>query len=418
LHSLFYEAYIQANIHWYLPIYFDCWKTMLRHGPMLFFLWPLTLFVLLKIDNKTERIEQHLFVSVFSAILLILFINYKQPFPYNFVFTLPAFFLLYANFFSWLIDRNKQQQETSNFSWWLLLKRTPYIAFFIFVYMTAIFYFVLLEKYVVIFSFIALLPPLLYFLLFYPMKSATDDFLWRVFICIFLFSGVLYPLCQSILIGKKLDGHYQQTMIGLTNNLTGDDGGYLGGVPFLYNQDQLISSLTNIIGPVVDYLNAPNQKLASLLLPSLYLSPTTIAKVLADFNRLPVKVVVANYRTNILPLPIQIYLFSHYQHYYGSVYLYAPIVFPGQHSINLKFSALYRLTVLPNAKDRFSIPNYMVLDNKKIAVNQLIKLARGVHHVLVMQCMRLVLVPPSSAEKLNPKYQQDNWPYMLRAIVT
>ena len=50
----------------------------------------------------SDLVEHRLFIICSASIALLLFVIYKQPFPYNFVFTLPAFFLLYAEFFSWL----------------------------------------------------------------------------------------------------------------------------------------------------------------------------------------------------------------------------------------------------------------------------------------------------------------------------
>ena len=40
--SLFYEAYIQAGIDWYMGIYLTGWLFAFSHGALLFFLWPLS----------------------------------------------------------------------------------------------------------------------------------------------------------------------------------------------------------------------------------------------------------------------------------------------------------------------------------------------------------------------------------------
>src|SRR5690606_11992533 len=104
--SLFREAYIQSGINWYEPIYYACWNVMLHYGPALFLLWPLTFISLNRAIAPHPSNQQRVFILSMSSCFLLLFIHYKQAFPYNFVFTVPAFYLLYADFFSWLQTAN------------------------------------------------------------------------------------------------------------------------------------------------------------------------------------------------------------------------------------------------------------------------------------------------------------------------
>ncbi len=342
LYNLFYEAYIQAGIDWYMPIFWRCWQAILYHGPLLFLLWPLTFLILFKKPIK-KPIEQSIFILTFSSIALLLFITYKQPFPYNAVFTVPAFFLLYADFISWLLTL--------------------------------------------------------------PKYSAGKSLFFTLFITL----GILYPFYTSWQTCRLLDGHYQQTMLKTVTHLLQPGEDYVAGIPFLYQQDQPIDGMKNLIGPAIDYLYSPTDKLRPLLLPSLYLSPTSPPKILAEFDKMSVKIIINNYRLLYLPPAIVNYIKNNYQHLYGSIYLYAPTIAPSQLTFYLKFTGSYRLQA------KISV----IIDGKRKQPGQIISLKKGDHTTHADENYRLVLIPDRdrSLPVFDSQYQQDKYFYMLKAIV-
>lgn len=404
LYSLFYEAYIQASIDWYAKIYLLCWQLALIHGPVLFLLWPFTFLPLFEKKSTTTDLQRHLFIIGFASIALLFFVNYKQPFPYNFVFTAPAFFLLYANFFSWL--RGKKAQITNEPTERLSL-------LFIF---TISFYSFSIYALIVIFS----LSPINLLIIAFPFIACALVYSWiknekaysiisAVTLLIFIITSILNPLYLSWRASQRLSGNYQQTMIKLTDSLVGKDGKYLAGIPLLYTNDQPITGLKNLIGPALDYLYHPTEELKLLLLPSLYLTPTTPLQVLNDLEKEPIKVIITNYRILSLPPIILDYIYDNYQHFYGSVYLYAPKILSLQLSFYLKFAATYRLKTKAKAR--------IFIDGKRIKNGQLIKLNKGDHVTNANRDYRLVLVPDAIDIPLDAKYREDKWEKMINPII-
>jgi len=339
--NFFYDAYIQAGIDFYLPIYLLCWKMTLRYGPMLFLLWPITWLSLFFLSDNAAANQKSVFTVYFASIALLLFITYKQPFPYNFVLTVPAFFLLYANFFSWLpnqVSKNK-----------------------------------------------------CYFLAGF-----------------FIITAIAFPFYKALKGSLKFNGSYQRTMTMLTAELLENEGDYIGGIPLIFTKEQPIIGMKNLIGPQIEFISTQDEKMRPLLLPSLYLSPTTTAKIIEDFERASVKVLITNYRINILPPALKTYLFEHYQHYYGSVYLYAPTIHASQLSFYLSFSGKYRIAAKTKTRVR--------IDGKYLRAGQIITLKQGDHVTDAKINYRLVLIPKVKMP-LNPEFQEDNWLKMLKAIV-
>lgn len=398
-YSLFYEAYIQSGINWYLPIYFICWQIVLTHGPVLFLLWPLTFMGLFNPSYSNIMTQRRLFIVSFAFIALLLFIVYRQPFPYNFVFMIPAFFLLYADFFSWLFEKNTLFNKNS-----LSLP----IIFLIFFYIFIIFSCIIIFSLPKINYFISLFPITIY-AFFYAKNKTFSSISFYIFISIFLLTGIFYPLYESLRASKILNGKYQQTMITLVNNLLEKDGDYVSGIPFLYKKDQPIDGLKNLIGPAVAYLYKPSDKLSTLLLPSLYLSPTTTNKVIADFEKTSVKVIINNYRMMLLPKKLKNYIDKNYQHFYGSLYLYSPTLLPSQLSFYLKFTDFYRVKTYSKAK--------IFIDGKLISSGKIIHLKKGDHVSDANKTYRLILIPQIKNVPLDPHFQQDEWVNMTKMIM-
>ena len=163
-----------------------------------------------------------------------------------------------------------------------------------------------------------------------------------------------------------------------------------------------------MIGPQLEFLSTPSDKMAALLLPSLYLSPANTEQILQDFEKYPVKVIMTNCRMLLLPPRIQTYLHTHYQHFYGSVYLYAPLISKSQLNFFLKFGGKYRITAKPKSHIR--------IDGKRFRAGQLISFKQGDHLSDANVNYRLVLVPNITMQ-LDPAFREDTWVKMIKAIV-
>lgn len=400
LSNLFYEAYIQAGIDWYLSIYLICWQLVLQHGPLLFFLWPVTFIALFVKKVPDQVLERRIFIMISSSIALVLFVLYKQAFPYNFVFTLPALFLLYAEFLSFLYAQKNKDTFFAIANQPLFYGICVYIIILTLL-MRAI------EMHLIYYT-ILLMPIALYFL--FQNRNALDKLNFYVFICLFTITGIVYPLYLSTRIAINLNGNYQKTMLAVTSQLLANEGDYIGGIPYFYAKEQPVEGMKNLIGPALEYLEQPNDKLAPLLLPSLYLATTNQDNILAEFETQPVKVILNNWRMIQLPEKIAHYIENNYQHYYGSIYLYAPLITPDQLTFHLKFAGQYRLETKSAKKLR--------LDNKRVRAGQLLTLKSGDHTSSAHQSYRLVFIPSHTDLHLDPQYQDDDYLRMLKAILS
>ncbi len=405
IYNLFYEAYIQAGINWYLPIYAVCWDAALRHGPVLFLLWPATMLMATEKLNDKDVSAKRVFIITYAFIALIQFVNYKQAFPYNFVFTIPAFFLLYSEFFSWLLAVNTSRLKVAPTLF------SVFVVYALFIDLSL----GILSQYLYPFSTIYYLSaflPIALFSIFY-FKNNYNLHFYRIsiisFFTLFFTLGISYPLYNEIMTSNRLDGKYQQTTIELTSLLLKQEGSYIGGIPFLYQIDQPITGMKNLIGPALEYLYEPSDETGLLLLPSLYLAPSNQEKVIADFERTPVKVILNNYRIEFLPYLIKSYINNHYQHFYGSIYLYAPIVSPSQLSFDIKFSGNYRVQANKTVHIR--------IDNKIVHARQLLTLKKGDHTSFANGHYRLVFVPNIARKDLPADFNNDEWVRMIKAIV-
>lgn len=403
LNNLFYEAYIQSGIDWFTPILLSCWIIVLFQGPLLFFLWPLASMSLCEKFSDSVTANRRIFIVSFSSLALLLFISYKQPFPYNFVFTIPAFFLLYADFISWLIFQKNSQ---------IPIKNRPSISFMLIValYTLAIFYLVNVFALPTVNNFIALLPISISLMLYARESRLKITLVFGLITTIFIATGIMYPLYRTYKGSYILNGSYQQAMLESTARLLENDGDYIGGIPFLYSKDQPIDGMKNLIGPSLAYLKQPDKNLESLFLSSIYLTPATKEKILADLNNSSVKIIINNFRLVSLPTEIKNYFSQNYHHFYGSIYIYAPQIHRNQLSFYIKFTAPYRI----EGKRKTSI----IIDGKKHYSGQIIPLEKGDHITDANHTYRLTLVPDINMRQLDPAYERDNWVYMNRAILS
>lgn len=379
MHNLFYEAYIQAGIEWYTPIYLACWSIVLQQGPALFLLWPLTFTSVIREYHQHPAAQQRVFILCTASLLLLLFIHYKQAFPYNFVFTVPAFFILYADYLTWMTGLRSGRAPIS-------LKAAM-------LYSAALFLAVNLLNLPVIYNMLVLLP--------FTIRLSSS-----MFSTLFIICAIAYPFFASLLRSIHIDGSYQQQNIQLAASLLDDQSSYVGGLPYFYTKDQPIAGLMNLIGPELDYIYEAKPTLKPLLLDSLYLSATTQKKIIADFENQPIKLIINNYRIHYLPPAITDYLQHHYLHYSGSIYLYAPVVSAQEKTFILKFDGDYIVRSANTGK--------IIIDGNSVKNADRVALKTGQHSSISHVTYRLILTPAHHA--ILPS-QEDNWLRMLKAIL-
>jgi hypothetical protein len=221
-----------------------------------------------------------------------------------------------------------------------------------------------------------------------------------------IFIGLIYPL--SLIPAKMvaLNGDYQKAHIQTIQALLQEGDDYVAGIELIYNQNQPIAGMRHLMGPAVSYLYAPTPKLKAAMLASLDEDPdATITSVIQALQVSHIKFYVNNYRMHALPKKIKDYLDNHYAHWWGSIYLYAPLIAGGKQSITLQFAGDYLIDSTSQQSIEINgqqyLPNSIIhLQDKKLISN-------------AEQEYRLKLVPASRAPFTYPVFQQDNWEKML-----
>lgn len=404
LSSVFYEGYLQSKITWFSSIYYSCWSVILRNGPLLVFFTPLTWITLfVRATNDTAEYSRRLFIIAYATIVMFLIVANQQAFPYGMVLAIPAYFLLYCEFFSWLNTIFQQVRSLKPFNqrkvfWFISLYTICLVALLILMRLSFVYYLVIY------------IPICLCLFLITPKFTAPfKDIFKNSLFTILIFIGVLYPMIRLGVIIYTVNGNYQRAMITASNELLKEGGGFFAGTPLIYNRDQAIPGLKNLIGPAIEYLSNPSPKLLPIMLTSLYLEPRTTAEVLHDLKVTPIKLYVNNYRIVSLPYPIKIFLSSEFAHYWGSIYIYAPRISANQQQVLLKFSGYYQVIAEQNAQ--------IYLDHKKIFSNELLFLKNGIHFSKAENFYRLKYFPMNKLE-LNKQYRKDSWYSMVKPIVT
>ena len=136
------------------------------------------------------------------------------------------------------------------------------------------------------------------------------------------------------------------------------------------------------------------------MLDSLYHTPDiTTAKAIDYLKASSVKFYVNNYRVVALPTDIKNYLNENYQHFWGSIYLYAPLIKKGAHHMNIKFSGKYKI----NSHSAIEI------DHVKITPLSTITLTKGEHTSNAPTNYRLYFQEETVIPLLNPFYKADKW---------
>ena len=405
-HSLFYEAAAMYHLDWYDAARRAFWNNILLHNPFLFLSWPLTLFSLFVTYPGDRQYQHRVFIITYAFIILFCLIPYKQVFPYYMQVMLPVFFILYAAFFDWLFkifNLNSPLKIIVEKQWgWFFI--TIYIALFIFIFVK----FLLPDVYLLM----CLIPILLGIHLYLPRHSLG---LLNFILITTIFIGGIYPLTLLIAELPQMNGAYQkaniETMTALLQDPSDQDpsdqdhSDYVAGVELFYDKTQPIPGMRHLMGPALDYLASPSEKLRSVMLPALDEDPTaTTQSVLRALNRSSVKFYVNNYRMMALPDRIKNYLDAQYEHFWGSIYLYAPVVSEGIHAIKIKFSGKYQV----------ESPNETEIDLNGVPYkkNEIIYLKKRNYFSHAHVTYRLKLLP-QPIPQLPSQFQKDHWGQML-----
>ncbi len=394
LHSVFYEAYIISSVDWYTGIRTYFWNFIITNNPGLFLLWPFALFGLFMLPAK-----RHVFIAIYASVILFFVFSCKQPFAYYPLAAVPALFLLYAEFFTSL--------HNAQFSFLLARINKKLIICFSFFYIAGLFFLFLKFTFPDVYLMIALVPLLLCASL---MENIGDDIrnaFIGVMFCLFFVIGNLFSLIQFVNFLGSSNGHYQKSMIYLMDNLLNKGDSYVAGVPLLLDVEQPVPGLVHIVAPAVDYLFHPSNKLYPVVtLSSLYLVPVTTQQIIESIKNAPIKLYVDNDRFHSLPPEIHQYLATQYQHFWGSIFLYAPQVAAGNQNLKIKFDGNYKVHTKKNS--------VISIDNQKIKPDEMIHLVSRSYLSNASEAYRLEFISEQvKSNLLEPKYKDNNWQRML-----
>jgi hypothetical protein len=381
MRSVFYEAYTQSKIDYYSSASLYYWRFILQHGPLLVMLLPLTALSLFAKSVSRQR----LLLLTYGIISFLTIFPYTQFFPYNIVFLVPAFLMIYGEFFSWLLSAEMKTIDLSSHQlFWFFSVTLFFLVEFILIMHLPLIYFLVL-----------LIPAVLWRQL---VGKHDLSFNSKIAIgAVILITGVVVPLLSFGKLIYFLNGDYQRENIRIADTLLKNGGNYIAGSLVFQDKDRSIDGFKDLIEPAIAYAQTGDKTLLPILVASLKITPKTSAQMLDEVKNAPLKVIINNRRIAALPAPVLDYLRANYQHYWASVYLYAPTITAGDEYFQLKFAGNYTVEA---AHD-------VVIDKQTIPAQSVISLAQGQHFSQTGFDYRLRLNPVNSAEKLVPRYQHD-----------
>ena len=395
MHNVFYEAYLVFSIDAYNYGRLPLWQLILQHNSFYFMLLPLAISSLFIIPEQDRHRDLRIWITLLAAVILFSIISYRQPFPYNIPATFPAFFVLYAALFSWLcaIFRSRRLK--------IIFPGKFFLLSFYYLYTTGLFYLIHYFSLSLINLAICLIPAAV------AMRIITPEYrerLLHLILSITLITGVALPAYLFVTLLPNLNGQYQKYILNLSDIILADGGDYVAGVPLFYNRKLAIPGLKHIVIPALDYLAHPSQKLLPFMnLPSLYLTPTTSEQIIAELKNSSVKLYVNNDRLEKIPLIIKNYLETEYQHYWASIYLYAPTIMGGKQIVNIKFAGNYTVkstSIVMLNSTRIQPGSVVFLDAKKYLSN-------------APETYRLAFTPAINQKLLKSEYKNDKWEQTL-----
>jgi hypothetical protein len=380
LRSVFYEGYTQSKINFYTDSSNLYWSYILRHGCLLILLLPLTLLCLF----QQQLSRQRFLLMTYGLLSLGIVCSYKQFFPYNTVFLLPAYFVVFAEFISWLLSMDKQHIKISQRS----------LFWFFSVYLIAIVAF-MIHLGLAIAYFSAVLIPLLVWRAL-SRKTPLPGVSLATIGLVVLWIGVYEPLADFGAALHTTEAKYQQANILLANELL-QNNDYIAGTFIFHDRDQSLAGFENLIAPAQQYAVTANPELKYILIPSLNITAKTAAEMVTDLRNARIKMLVNNGRIAGLPEQVISYLRQQYQHYWGAIYLYAPTITVDEQEFTLKFSGNYQVEGA----------SAIQLDQQMLTPQSIVKLAAGQHISTANRSYRLRLLPDIMPADLLVAYQHD-----------
>jgi hypothetical protein len=392
LHSIFYDAYIISTTTSYLNIRYDYWAFILTNNPLLFLLSPFILFSFFIVPQHDSHKMKRTFIATYAAIILFFMISCTSPFSYYMLATMPAFFLLYAALFSWLFDLF--QQPGNQIRWVGKEGIIGFVVLYLFILLTLKTIFFLPSAYLLT----GMIPILVAASVMTKLELRQTGL--NLILITTLFVGMVFPLTRFISLLPDLDGHYQRYLFNLTHQLLAENEDYVAGEPLFYNKTQPIPGLEHIILPSLEYLYQPTERLLRIMmLSSLYLSTATSDQIIESIKNADIKLYVNNNRFNFLPPKIKNYLATQYQHYWGSIYLYAPQISAGSQSVKIKFTGKYRVVSHTS----------VTFNGHKLLPYSVVYLTKNNYHSDARHAYRLQLIPDNMPRLLDTRYQEDSW---------
>lgn len=413
LNNMFYEAFIIYKADWYDEARKLFWTITISRNPLPFLLLPFSWCSLIVKPMSDENFRFRFFSVIYATVLMACLIPYKQVFPYYMIATLPAFLLAYSATFSWLFALFQEARMP-----YLSLTKKTILTLFLICYTSSLlfvcYFFPLPFCYYVICYFYHVSPcyyfvaaiPLLFGIYVIPSRNAYLKTLMPTLIKLtFIFSGFIYPfLLMNVCIFPERNGAYQKSTLTLANSLLADGSDYLAGIEFFYNKNQPIPGMRQLDGPSINYLYDPLPGLLPMLsLSSLYHTPVSADQAIQSIEKSKVKFYVNNYRMHELPPKIQHYLASEFEHFWASVYLYAPQIAAGKQNKLIKFNGNY---LIESTKS-------IMVDNKKIQPNTLLYLKNKKYLFNAQTPFRIRLIPDNTSHLLQSDFKEDRWQKMF-----
>lgn len=381
------EASIMYHLDWYARARDLFWRIILTLNPFLFLLAPTTLVSLVTQDDPDFK--KRLFLVPTALTVLLCLVPYDQVFPYYMQVTIPAFLLLYASFFSWLIALGDQRAIVRSVPVMLAL-----LSFSAAMIIAHVLRFHLPLPYLMLLIF-----PVGVLVLLSPAARALRSLTLTLLVMTGVFMGGIYPL--SLFAGnvwQENPGYQQANLTEALAWLKGG-GGYLAGVELFYGIDQPIAGLRHLIGPAIDFLRNPTPELTQVMTASQYEDKTaTLPRVIADLNHSHVAFYINNYRIEALPRALKHALNERYLHWWGSLYTYAPHVRANTPTFELAFTSAYRVIT-----DSSSV----IIDGQRLKAGQVVSLAEGRHQSGSHTDFRLQRLPPATVPTPDPRYHRD-----------
>lgn len=387
--SVFYEPLLIAEVKRYLASSNGYWRLNINYNPGYALLWPLALYGIFILPMKNR-----IFILSYMLTILLFILGCKQPFPYFLIAATPGLLLIYSAFFSATYHEKSLDVRVKEHKITTSIFSISYLLFLLF----------LSYQYELanIYLFAALIP----ILLCATLLNNHSALFTRFIVIPVLFIGLIFPISAFILLLPEFNGDYQKSTITMMERLLKDGGTYIAGVPLLETVQQPVPGLIHLTGTSIDYLYHPSRMAyPAITLSSLDFSPDTVEQIIQSIKKAPIKLYVDNNRFHYLPPAIHHYLKSQYQHFWGAIYLYAPVVYKGQQTIALKFAGAY-LVEAPEGAEIF-------IDNQRITPGSVIHLRQKLYHSEANMNYRLTLRPPIFKDLIKPQFKTNLWQKIL-----